>query len=253
MNSPGELLLIDGWYYGTFHAYPSAGYEAGAGTIGFVRSRDLHNWVEVGSTLRAHDGQPWEQGGLYKSWLLHDNGQFYLYYNAKNLDVFGSTQVPPAWIEQTGMAMSKDLVTWTRCDMNPILSAGMPGDFDEVFASDPCVLRDGDDWIMFYFGLAADGHAREGFATSRDLIHWEKSGRVLLDVGPAGSIDSIHTHKPAVISRGGRLEHYYCAVAPVAGVDVAGYTQRELRGIARATSAPRRSTTGTVGSSEQNA
>lgn len=241
INSLGELILINGWYYGTFHAYPSPGYEAGAGAIGFVKSRDLLNWVEVGSTLRAEEGMPWEQGGLYKSWLLHHDGLFYLYYNAKNLDVFGSTQVPPPWIEQTGLATSPDLVHWQRYAGNPILAAGGPGEFDEVFASDPCVLRDGVDWIMFYFGLAADGHAREGFATSRDLIYWGKSGRVLLDVGPPGSIDSIHTHKPAVISRHDRLEHYYCAVAPVAGIDVAGYTQRELRGIARASSAARHS------------
>lgn len=97
------------------------------------------------------------------------------------------------------------------------------------------VLRDGDYWVMFYFGLAADGHAREGYATSRDLRSWEKSGEILLDIGPVGSIDSTHTHKPAVIAWEGRLEHYYCAVSPQEDVLVGEHAQSERRGIARAT------------------
>lgn len=235
--SAGEVKRIDGWYYGTFHAYPAAGYETGPGTIGFVRSRDLVTWERIGGELRPEEGAAWERGGLYKSWLMHHEGRFYCFYNAKDRDDFGSTAVPPAWVEQTGLAVSDDLVTWERFAGNPVLSAGAAGDFDEVFASDPCVLRDGDHWVMFYFGLAADGHAREGYATSDDLYSWTKSGEVLLDVGPAGSIDSRHTHKPAVITWNGRLEHYYCAVAPAeTDLIVGDYTQRELRGITRARS-----------------
>ncbi|MFI1094801.1 hypothetical protein [Streptomyces sp. NPDC020917] len=228
--SAGELTAVDGWYHGTFHAYPAAGYEAGPASIGFVRSRDLHHWEQVGSVLRPQDGAEWERGGLYKSWLLRHEGLFYTFYNAKQRDVW-------PWIEQTGLAVSRDLVHWTRCDTNPVLGVGGPGEFDERFASDPCVLRDGDFWVMFYFGLAEDGHAREGFATSRDLRTWVKSKEILLDVGPVGSIDSLHTHKPAVMSWNGRLEHYYCAVTLREPFELSGHTLRETRGITRATSA----------------
>ena len=236
LGSAGELRRIDGWYYGTFHAYPGAGYETGPASVGIVRSRDLRSWERVGALLRPEEGGEWERGGLYKSWLMEHDGLFYLFYNAKNLDDYGSVVVPPPWIEQTGLAVSSDLVTWERCSQNPVLSAGGPGSFDERFASDPCVLRAADTWVMFYFGLATDGHAREGYATSPDLVNWTKSDEILLDVGPAGSIDSLHTHKPAVITWNGRLEHYYTAVAlrsdPVA---VGNYLQTEMRGIAMAT------------------
>lgn len=237
LGSPGRLRSFDGWYYGTFHAYPAAGYETGPGAIGFARSRDLTSWEEYGGVLRPEDGASWERGGLYKSWLLEHEGLFYVFYNAKDHDEFGSVAVPPSWTEQTGLAVSHDLVHWQRWGDNPVLFAGGPGDFDECFASDPCVLRDGEYWVMFYFGLAADGHAREGYATSRDLRSWTKSKEILLDIGPPGSIDSIHTHKPAVITWAGRLEHYYCAVGPQDAVEIKGYQQNELRGIARATSA----------------
>ena len=236
LSSPGELRTFDGWYYGTFHAYPAPGYETGPGRIGFARSRDLRHWEEFGGVLEPEQGGAWERGGLYKSWLLEHDGLFYVFYNAKDHDLFGSTAVPPEWIEQTGVAVSSDLVTWERLSVEPVLTVGGPGDFDERFASDPCVLRDGDRWVMFYFGLAADGHAREGYATSSDLRTWEKSGEVLLDVRP-GAIDARHAHKPAVITWDGRLEHYYCAVSPQTPVDIDGSVQDEHRGIARATSA----------------
>lgn len=91
-------------------------------------------------------------------------------------------------------------------------------------------------WVMFYFGLAADGHAREGFATSVDLRRWVKSREVLLDVGPAGSIDAQCAHKPTVMTWAGRLGHYYTAVSQLdEPVLVGADTVAELRGLTRAT------------------
>ena len=236
LASAGELRRIDGWYYGTFHAYPVPATRPGRRRSASRGAATSYSWERVGGVLSPEDGGAWERGGLYKSWLMEHDGLFYVFYNAKDVDDYGSVVVPPPWIEQTGLAVSRDLVTWERHSGNPVLSAGGPGAFDERFASDPCVLRDGDFWVMFYFGLAADGHAREGYATSRDLRTWVKSDEILLDVGAAGSIDSLHTHKPAVITWNGRLEHYYTAVAlQEEPVLVSGYAQQEMRGIARAT------------------
>ena len=229
LRSAGELRRFDGWFIGTFHAYPQPGFEEGPASIGFVRSRDLVHWERIGSLLRPDDGAAWEQGGLYKSWLLEHAGMFYVFYNAKDRGTW-------PWREQTGVAMSRDLVTWTRSASNPMLSNGPAGAFDEVFASDPCVLRDGAEWVTFYFGLASDGHARDGYAVSADLHSWQKSSELLLDVGPEGSIDSLHAHKPAMISRNGVLEHYYCAVSACPPKAIGAYLQREVRGIARRTS-----------------
>ena len=70
LASAGELRAIDGWYYGTFHAYPSPGYEADPASISIVRSRDLLTWEQIGDTLTPELGGDWERGGLYKFWLL---------------------------------------------------------------------------------------------------------------------------------------------------------------------------------------
>ncbi|WP_051425702.1 family 43 glycosylhydrolase [Jiangella gansuensis] len=227
LTGDGELLTVDGWYYGTYHAYPQVGYEHGSAVIGIVRSRDLRHWEEYGELLRPEDGAGWERGGLYKSWLLRHDGRYWLFYNAKDRD-------DGRWVEQTGAAVSDDLVRWRRVSDEPLLPHGGPGTPDERFASDPCVLRAPDGtWVMFYFGLGGDGHARELAAVSDDLLTWTKTGDVLVDVGAAGGIDDWHAHKPAVIRHHDRLHHYYCAVHRLeAPVDVGGYALPERRGIA---------------------
>ena len=225
--SRGELRRHEGRYLGTYHAYPKPGYESGPAVIGLCTSDDLTSWTLHEPCLNADDGAEWEAGGLYKSCLLEHEGTFYLFYNAKTAD--------SPRTEQTGVATSKDLVNWRRHAGNPVVKVGPKGSFDDRFCSDPCVLRMGDVWAMFFFTLSTDGYARESVAFSEDLLHWEKSGEILLDVGPAGAIDSRYAHKPGVVSDGTRLYHFYCAVAPIDEISVGRFSTREMRGISSAT------------------
>ena len=95
---------------------------------------------------------------------------------------------------------------------------------DEHFASDPCVVKNGREWVFFYFGLDMKGVARELVATGPDLMHPTKRSKPLIDIGPPGSVDSRYAHKPSVVSSGGDLYHFYCAVGgspEVRGISVA--------------------------------
>jgi predicted GH43/DUF377 family glycosyl hydrolase len=227
----GQAKKVDGQFVGTYHAYPSPGYEAGPAVIGLCYSPDLRSWEVGNPILRPEAGAAWEAGGLYKSWLMQHDGTYYLFYNAKN-----NTEWP--WREQTGVALSTDLEHWERSPLNPVLKIGPTGAFDDLFASDPCVYRLDDGWVMFYFGNSSDGHACDSAAFSTDLIHWEKCGELLLDVGAEGSIDSRHAHKPSMMTRDGRLYHFYCAVAKAAERQVGSVEVDEMRGISFACSQP---------------
>jgi len=218
-----ELIPVDGMFLGVYQAYPAAGYEVGPGRIGLCRSGDLRYWALEEPFLEAAEGGAWERGGLYRACLVAHEGTYYVFYNAKD-------RGDGPWTEQIGVATSRDLRHWTRHPQNPVLPAGPPGAFDDRFASEPCVLRCGEAWVMFYFGLCSDGHARDSAAFSRDLLHWEKSNEILVDVGPPGAVDSRHAHKPSLVAHQGRLYHFYCAVAP--GVE----KDREIRGITVCTS-----------------
>jgi predicted GH43/DUF377 family glycosyl hydrolase len=220
LRSPGELKKIRGRFLGVYHAYPSPGLEVGPAVIGLCWSDDLLHW-EIGDTcLRPEDGAAWERGGLYKPCLVEHQGTFYLFYNAKTLDR------PPeqggGWTEQTGVATSTDLKTWTRFAGNPVVRNGGPGSPDERFASDPCVVLDGGFWAVFYYGLDRKGKARDLLAVGKDPFHPVKAEETLIDVGPAGTVDSTYAHKPSIVWHEGALYHFYCAVSgKVRGISVA--------------------------------
>ncbi len=221
LRSEGALKKVKGRYLGVYHAYPNAGYEQGPAVIGLCWSRDLRQW-EIGEPcLRAEDGAEWERGGLYKPCLVEEGGAYYLFYNAK-------TDARSRWREQTGVATSTDLKTWKRYAGSPVVRNGGAGSWDERFASDPCVLKDGRRWVLFYFGLDAKGVARDLAAVGDDLYHYTKAGEILIDVGPPGTVDSTYAHKPSVICHGGDLYHFYCAVS--------GRWPNEVRGISVARS-----------------
>ncbi len=225
----GKLKKFDARYLGTYHAYPQAGYETGPAAIGLCSSADFRKWRVKDPFLRASDPDAgaWERGGLYKSCLVEHAGKYYLFYNAK-------TEGAP-WTEQTGLATSKDLKTWKRHEANPVIPVGPKGGFDDVFCSDPCVLRYGNTWVMFYYTLSSDGRARDTVAFSDDLLDWRKSNEILIDVGPPGSIDSTYAHKPAIFTKDGILYHYYCAVSPAREKHIDAEIH-ETRGIALAVS-----------------
>ena len=111
------------------------------------------------------------------TWLVEHEGLFYNFYNAKKM---------PEWIEQIGLATSSDLMNWKRHSGNPILRV-RPGGYDAKFCADGKVFRDGDHWVMFYFGVGKGG-AHIMVAFSRDLIHWVADPEPLYKAGgnPSG-------------------------------------------------------------------
>lgn len=128
------------------------------------------------------------------------------------------------------MAVSRDLKNWRRYEGNPIIANGGAGSPDERFARDPCVLRDGGAWAFFYYGLDARGKARDLLALGKDPFHPEKTGKILIDVGPPGSVDETYAHKPGMIYHNGAQYHFYC--------EVSGRYPSEIRGISVARSRP---------------
>jgi predicted GH43/DUF377 family glycosyl hydrolase len=229
--SAGKAIKVDGRYLGVWHAYPNAGYEAGPAVIGLCWSKDLLHWTVDAPCLHSDDADtgPWEQGGLYKPCIVKQGDMYYIFYNAKTKSVTGKGH--ETWFEQTGMAMSKDLKTWKRCPKNPLIHNGSDGAWDSHFSSDPCVLQYRKQWAFFYFGLSStDGKARELLAISNDLTSPRKTDSILIDVGPAGTIDDDYAHKPSVITHNGMLYHFYCAVG--------GKWPNDIRGISVARSKP---------------
>lgn len=209
---PRKLKKYNGKYWIMYHSYPGEGYESGSAEIGIAWTEDesLMNWHFLDEPVYSwRDGASWEHGGLYKSWLIEHEGRFYMFYNAKNHPDHG-------WEEQTGMAVSDDMIHWERNPDNPIVPVDR-GNWDSIFASDPVVYYDNmkKQWVMFYYGLG-DLSACDSLALSDDLYHWEKFPIPIITTGRGGdAIDSRYAHKPSVIWHDGCLYHFYCACRPL--------------------------------------
>jgi len=208
-----------GWLL-VYCGFTERGYEVGPGKHGLARAKTLRGpYVrEPKPILLPSPGDQWDSGGLYKPVLARRGDLWYLFYNAK--DRHGR--------EQTGVATGRDLLHLEKYEGNPILNTGPPGAWDSWFASDPALLKIGGVWHLFYYGFDRK-HAQDGVAmcVGDDWLKWKKfPGNPILRVGPPGSYDEVHAHKPFVVEWNGVYYHFYCSVG------------RGERAIALATSRP---------------
>ncbi len=209
IRAPRLLKKRHGRYWTLYGCYAQqGGYELDPGYEGVAWSDDGLSWSRAQDRyiLSVHepDVGEWEKHCIYQPWLVEHEGRFYNFYNAKHM---------PDWIEQMGLATSPDLMNWTRYSGNPIVRV-RPGGYDEQFCSDGKVFRDGDHWVMFYFGVGRGGaHIMAAF--SRDLLHWTAHPEPLYRAGGhPGGLDSIHAHKISLLyeAASDTFYMYYCAV-----------------------------------------
>jgi hypothetical protein len=201
------LKKRDGYYWTLYGCYAKqGGYEIDPGYEGVAKSEDGFTWERAQDTYILSVHEPvvgdWEKDCIYQPWLVEHDGLFYNFYNAKRNG-----------IEQLGMATSNDLMRWKRYAGNPIVRV-RPGAYDEKFCSDGKVFRDGDHWVMFYFGVGKDGaHIMAAF--SRDLLHWTSHPEPLYRAGghPDG-LDATYAHKISLVYNedNDTFYMYYCAV-----------------------------------------
>ena len=207
IKAPRLLKQRDGKYWTLYGCYPrQGGYELRPGYEGLASSQDGLSWTRARNlpTLSIYDPDcgSWEKDCIYQPWLVEHDHRFYDFYNAAH-----------GGIEQSGLAVSSDLFTWTRYAANPVIR-NHKGGYDERFASDPKVFRDGDHWTMFYFGVGKGG-AHIMVAFSRDLLHWTAHTEPLYKAGghPEG-LDSQYAHKISLVYNppNDTFYMYYCAV-----------------------------------------
>jgi predicted GH43/DUF377 family glycosyl hydrolase len=206
IKGPRTLKKFHDRYWVLYGCYPKqGGYEIRPGAEGLAWSTDGKTWQRASEDkpiLSIEGALEWEKDCIYQPWLVEHEGKFWNFYNAAN----GSQ-------EQMGLVTSADLVTWTRYAGNPIVR-NRPGGWDENFCSDGKVYRDGDHWVMLYFGVGKGGaHIMAAF--SRDLCHWVSHPEPLYKAGghPKG-LDRTNAHKVSLVYESSEDRYYmfYCAV-----------------------------------------
>lgn len=206
VKAPRVLKRWRGTFWTLYGAYPrQGGYELRPGYEGVAVSDDGLVWRRARDTpilaVQDADCKAWEKSCIYQPWLVEHDGRFFDFYNAAN-----------GGIEQTGLALSDNLLTWTRHPGSPVVTVHAGG-YDSNFASDPKVFRDGDHWTMFYFGVGRGGaHIMAAF--SRDLLHWTAHPEPLYKAGGhPGGLDKQYAHKISLVynPKNDTFYLYYCA------------------------------------------
>lgn len=227
LKAPRVLKKRDGKFWSLYGAYAQqGGYELHPDGQGLAVSDDGLTWrrAQDGLVLSVHDPDcgDWESNRIYMPWLVENHDRFFDFYNAAQKNR-----------EQTGIAFSADLVHWIHYPANPVIR-NRPGGYDAGFCSDPKVYRDGDHWMMFYFGVGHGG-AHIMIAFSRDLMNWTADPEPLYKSGgnPSG-LDKRYAHKISLVynPKNDTFYMFYCAVPGQKGVITEG------RGIGLITSKP---------------
>ncbi|MBP3966500.1 hypothetical protein [Paenibacillus lignilyticus] len=219
-----RLKKVDGKYWMIYHAYPEFGYEAGGAKMGLAwcESESLLDWHRLDEPILSYEnGGDWERGGLYKCCFVEYEGRYWMYYNAKDKPNW-------PWTEETGLAVSDDLLHWTRLPGGEPVMGVKPGTFYSQYVSDPHIRFDSrtGNWVNFGFGFDGE-HAQGLLATSKDLTNWKIADEPWIPHGEPGEADETHAHKSAVIYWKDRFYHFYCACRPAKPGDASTVAEGE--------------------------
>lgn len=226
-NGSHELEKFNGKYWLSYIGGAKQGYETDPLSIGIAWTEDpvrIAEWHRLNEnpvlSPKQPDIRPFEKKTLYKSQIIHDEKgslgwPFLMYYNGKLKNGF----------ERIGMAVSRDMVNWSRYGENPVVANGEAK--TNGISGDPQIVKIGDVWTMFYFGAGWKPKAFDTFACSYDLVHWTKwEGPHLIE--PSEPFDHTYAHKPWLLKSQGVVYHFYCAVGDDGRV-IALATSKDLR------------------------
>ena len=221
-NGSHQLKRFEGKYWLSYCGGALAGYETDPLAVGIAWTGNPdqpREWTRLERPVLTKD-QPdvrdFERLTQYRSNILLDRSEslgypLVMFYNAKTVSGY----------ERIGMAVSRNMKTWLRYGLEPVIDNG------KGISGDPQVVRIGDVWVMFYFGAFWRPGAFDTFACSYDLVHWSKWDGPDL-VQPSEPWDRQYAHKPWLIKHDGGVYHFYCAVGNQGRV-IALATSRDLR------------------------
>ena len=120
----------------------------------------------------------WNKTGAHGSSILKINDLFYWYYSGWCTKPTAPGKSLEMKNVRIGLAISKDGITWTKAKKNPVLGLGEKSSWDCEYVDDPCVIKNGSIFEMWYqggFGKSGkENNIKIDHAISEDGIHWRR-------------------------------------------------------------------------------
>jgi hypothetical protein len=207
---------------GIYHLFFHTEDHGSGSYIEHYISHDFRSIEYIGPALFKNQNG-WDSHGLWAPYVVKNGNVYYMFYTG----VDGAAG-DPSVKQRIGLAVSEDLVTWTRYPVNNCPGTSGDGciyECDECWTTwgeetgsfnqqcrDPFVTWDpaAGRWIMFATARSDDGYGIVTVAYSKDLVDWygagfiEATGR--LETGVMGQTTGGQAENPFVVSRDGT--HY---------------------------------------------
>jgi predicted GH43/DUF377 family glycosyl hydrolase len=225
------INTYDGRYWMSYFGGDSRGYEKGLLSFGMAYTEHdpatLHEWKRLEQPVLAStdaDARWYDNITMYKCYVQEDKERltghpFVMFYNAK-----GDSISKVRGAERIAMAVSDDMVNWTRFGREPVLNHqfGITGD--------AVIQKIGDLYVLFYFrAYWPEGKTvvYNSFACSYDLVNWtEWGGQHLIE--PSEGYDAMFAHKSFVMKVDSVVYHFYNAVDTLGNRGIALATSKDL-------------------------
>jgi hypothetical protein len=160
----------------------------GQRAIGYASSLDGLTWTKYeGNPILRPDSTDADSFG-YPTVVQDGSGNYGMWYS-------GGGRI---WF-----AVSSDGLNWSKYVDNPVLSPGLPGDWDDGRVYAPVVFAGSDKYEMWYVGESAGAsEAQIGYAWSSNGFTWTKSLSNPVLIGCAECWENATVANPAVIAEG---------------------------------------------------
>jgi beta-xylosidase len=165
--------------------------------VGLATSTDGINFSYQGKVLKK--GESYDQLQASFPDVQYDQGSktWYMLYEAKSAQ---------GDVNSVCLATSSDGRHWDK--RGPVISPGQAGEMSEVDVGTPTFSKDGDQWNVYFHGLAKDGRVRIGHASGTDLANLTVDQGAALDVDASGPQSGTVGARSNVVKQGG---WYYMA------------------------------------------
>lgn len=178
--------------------------DGGNFNIGHAVSSDGINWIkeESNPVFRTGPSGSWDGQFVSGTAVIYEDGLYKMWYEGNQFFDRARSQI--------GYATSEDGITWEKSELNPIISFGTEGEWDDISVKAMSVIADEDGYKMWFSGRGGTPvKSQIGYATSTDGINWTKYANNPILVLDDGSWEGIGVNYPRVIKREAGYEMWF--------------------------------------------
>ena len=195
MNRPGVIKRK-----GLYHLWYT-GQAGGQSWIGYATSKDGKTWKRMSKEPVISPDEPWEKVAVMCPSVIWDEKEklYKMWYS-------GGEQYEP---DAIGYATSKDGLKWKKYPGNPVFKNNSENKWEQAKVTACQVIKEKNEYLMFYIGFRDVDYAQIGIAKSKDGIsNWQRHPQNPI-IRPGAGWDASAVYKPYAIFDGKRWLLWY--------------------------------------------